>query len=815
MDWTVGKKMFLIGFISVIGISITAGNNILTNRSIRKYSQIEALKNDQINTVNKTLQSQLNLMLNAIEAIIDKDTGEIKKERLDVINESVSYIQQNLSKLKVLADTEEKKNLVKDLGEAFSILSTGIQKNLVSLIQENGARMTQIQFEFDAMVDELDKDGASIEEGLLKIYSSVAEEQKEATDLSILRNQQLDLVNGMIRAHGNLMLTAMVALKDKNKGKIDEERLKGINDNVAYVSGHLDELGDLGDSEDEKKSARFIKDTFPKLAENIQVDLKHLIEYYAMNDEFKKISDNLENYGDPIEKALAKIYKSVSEKRTEANNLAVLQNTHKGLLNDLLRSHSNLMLAAMDSIIDKDHGRVDIERVEAMNKNSDFILKNLDALIAIADTGEEKNLARFIKENFPEHSRKIQVDLITLIEESGAEVKLIAASFAKIDNDLDKFGNQIKKNLLGIQAFVQEEVALAREASEKILSRSQFIGWITSLAVLTALIVALLLISRSIIGPIRRISGDLHEGANQASSAAEQVFSSSQSLAEGASQQAASIEETSSSMEEMYSMTQKNAENAGQADNLMKDANKVVGTANQSMGQLTQSMEDISKASEETSKIIKTIDEIAFQTNLLALNAAVEAARAGEAGAGFAVVADEVRNLAMRAADAAKNTAALIEGTVKKVNDGSELVSTTNDAFSKVAESSAKVGDIVSEIAAASKEQSSGIEQVNIAITEMDKVVQQNAANAEESASASEEMSAQAEQLKDYVGDLVMLVTGKDNQTSVVKNHHVKNISSKPRSIAKAKNKLLAGKTKEVRPDQVIPFDDDDDFKDF
>jgi len=227
-------------------------------------------------------------------------------------------------------------------------------------------------------------------------------------------------------------------------------------------------------------------------------------------------------------------------------------------------------------------------------------------------------------------------------------------------------------------------------------------------------------------------------------------------------------------------------------------------------------MEDISKASEETSKIIKTIDEIAFQTNLLALNAAVEAARAGEAGAGFAVVADEVRNLAMRAADAAKNTAELIEGTVKKVNDGSKLVSTTNDAFNQVAESSAKVGDLVAEISEASKEQSNGIEQVNIAITDMDKVVQQNAANAEESASASEEMNAQAEQLRDYVGDLVQLVSGKKDQNiSTGGSRTMKSVVRRPQPSSTGNKKMLAHNTKEVRPDQVIPFDDDDDFKDF
>lgn len=270
--------------------------------------------------------------------------------------------------------------------------------------------------------------------------------------------------------------------------------------------------------------------------------------------------------------------------------------------------------------------------------------------------------------------------------------------------------------------------------------------------------------SRSITKPLNRVIEGLADGAQQVSSAAGEVSSSSQSMAEGASQQAASIEETSSSMEEMSSMTRQNAQNSDKANGLMQEAAHVISTANASMERLSRSIGEISNASEETSRIIKTIDEIAFQTNLLALNAAVEAARAGEAGAGFAVVADEVRNLALRSAAAAKDTAQLIEGTVNKVREGSELVSSTSEAFMKAAKSSDHVRTLIEEISQASKEQSSGIDQVNIAISEMDKVVQQNAAVAEETASAAEEMSAQAGQLKSYVTDLVQLVTGKNRR---------------------------------------------------
>jgi methyl-accepting chemotaxis protein len=373
----------------------------------------------------------------------------------------------------------------------------------------------------------------------------------------------------------------------------------------------------------------------------------------------------------------------------------------------------------------------------------------------------------------------------------------------------------------GMKALADKLHDMKESSKNKMVSTGSNSQWsavvVTAIAFLLGGLLSAFVI-RSITKPVKRIIDGLNEGADQVASASSQVSSASQELAEGSSEQAASIEETSSSLEEMSSMTKQNAEHAGQADNLMQETNQVVNHSAETMNQLTSSMEEISTASEETSKIIKTIDEIAFQTNLLALNAAVEAARAGEAGAGFAVVADEVRNLAMRAAEAARNTADLIEGTVKKVRDGSDLVNRTNEAFIQVAESSSKVGDLVGEIAAASNEQAQGIEQVNTAVAEMDKVTQRNAANAEESASASEEMSAQAEQMKAIVGEMVALVgaggNGVENGEQVsVENAHAGNQSDPAAAAPIKKVKSVTAESrsaKEVSPENMIPFGDAD-----
>jgi methyl-accepting chemotaxis protein len=266
---------------------------------------------------------------------------------------------------------------------------------------------------------------------------------------------------------------------------------------------------------------------------------------------------------------------------------------------------------------------------------------------------------------------------------------------------------------------------------------------------------------RSITAPMRRVAGLLDEGSNEVAAAAGQVSGASQTLAEGASEQAASLEETSASLEEMASMTRRNAENAQSAKDLATQTRAAADAGAVDMQEMNEAMGAIKSSSDNIAKIIKTIDEIAFQTNILALNAAVEAARAGEAGMGFAVVAEEVRNLAQRSAEAAKETAAKIEDSIARSEAGVGISAKVAGRLSEIVAKARQVDELVAEIATASREQSLGIEQVNTAVTQMDKVTQGNAAAAEESASASEELNAQAQTLKGAVEDLLALVGAK------------------------------------------------------
>jgi methyl-accepting chemotaxis protein len=315
--------------------------------------------------------------------------------------------------------------------------------------------------------------------------------------------------------------------------------------------------------------------------------------------------------------------------------------------------------------------------------------------------------------------------------------------------------------------------------------------------------------------------------------ASDDVVTASRSLASGAADQAAAVEETSSSLEQLSSMTKENAEHSAQASQAVNETQQIVERAYSSMNRLNTSIAEISRASEETSKIIKTIDEIAFQTNLLALNAAVEAARAGEAGAGFAVVANEVRNLATRSAEAARNTTALIEGTIGKIKEGADLAAQTHTEFSQITEGSRKISSLIGKMASASREQAQGIGQISQAVGELDKVGQQNTGVAEKTATATAEMDSHIAQIRQTIGRFLfsLIRSGEVNEQSTeTKDHGTGGTASavpsrgrgpetSPYLPTEAQIAVKPGgsniRRKALTPQQLIPLEGDRDFKDF
>ncbi|MBB6147034.1 methyl-accepting chemotaxis protein/methyl-accepting chemotaxis protein-1 (serine sensor receptor) [Silvibacterium bohemicum] len=305
---------------------------------------------------------------------------------------------------------------------------------------------------------------------------------------------------------------------------------------------------------------------------------------------------------------------------------------------------------------------------------------------------------------------------------------------------------------------MQEQTAAAfSEKAVELVAPARYIS-IAMICLSLALGGVITYIVRGINTTLSQSVAELRDGAEQVASAAAQVSSSSQSLAQGASEQAASLEETSASSEEINSMARKNTDNSRATAELLTQSQTKVTLANQHLADMVISMKEITESSGKISKIIKVIDEIAFQTNILALNAAVEAARAGEAGMGFAVVADEVRSLAQRSAQAAKDTATLIEDSIAKSNEGKNKVDLVASAIRAVTADASRVKEMVDEVSLGSEEQSRGIEEIGKAMAQMEQITQTTAANAEESAAAAQELNAQSETLKDVVARLQSMV---------------------------------------------------------
>jgi methyl-accepting chemotaxis protein len=297
---------------------------------------------------------------------------------------------------------------------------------------------------------------------------------------------------------------------------------------------------------------------------------------------------------------------------------------------------------------------------------------------------------------------------------------------------------------------LQEAVSLARDVADGDLTRSIDVK---SACETGQLMQAL----KDMTGNLQNLVSQVRHGTDTIATASSEIASGNQDLSSRTEQQASSLEETASSMEELTSTVKQNADNARQANQLAQSASGIALKGGDVVGQVVGTMASINESSRKIVDIISVIDGIAFQTNILALNAAVEAARAGEQGRGFAVVAGEVRNLAHRSAAAAKDIKLLISDSVEKVETGSALVNQAGETMNDIVTSITRVTDIMSEITSASVEQSSGIEQVNTAIVQMDQVTQQNAALVEEAAAAAESMQEQAARLSEVVSVFKLL----------------------------------------------------------
>ncbi|PWU00253.1 MAG: hypothetical protein C5B51_25315 [Terriglobia bacterium] len=436
---------------------------------------------------------------------------------------------------------------------------------------------------------------------------------------------------------------------------------------------------------------------------------------------------------------------------------ATLRETSEGLFPAAQRSQEaeaafqRMVKGFGDAVVTQDGGG--LERATQDGRNVIEMMRSVSAIAGLPAerTGEAARLAG-AAEKLLADARALYGSVLANPANMNAQMqeqmRALAARTEELKASLAKAKEQFSTDLRGRLSGVQSSSARQR--------------WLALLVFAISLVLAAAVVSltirRSITGPVLRVIDGFRNAADGAAGASTRMSECSQAVQHDAQEQAACIEETSASLAEISSTAEQNASRAGEADSLMQAARHTVTGAAEAMKDLTTSMALISKSSNQVAGVLKSIDEIAFHTNILALNAAVEAARAGEAGAGFSVVADEVRALAQRAADAARNSAEIIERTIADVSKGVGLVSQAHESFQKVSETISSGSEMVTQIAASSQEQARGVSHISQAISRIEQVTQNNAANAHRTAEVAAAMDEQVSTTRRHLEQLVAVV---------------------------------------------------------
>jgi len=565
--------------------------------------------------------------------------------------------------------------------------------------------------------------------------------------------------------------------------------------NMKRMEGAHDAKGELLDAKGNR--AEFLLNKQTKSVEAIRQNLKDVRAALALVVDGAAANDPLNA---PVKSALA----SADTYEKTINEMADLL-TKRGLKPDQgLEGNMRKSVQAVEALVNE-QGLAELSVLMLMCRRheKDYLLRGDPKYLGEIAKRIEEFTAQMKQFSLPADA---QTKATAAFKDYYANMQAIVEidkSIKTIIADSDASAAEFDKTVDAVNSSLDAIITEDRKSSLDVMATGRFVMLVLLVVGLVLGVAVAVVLIRTISPPLEAAVRALQTFVEQTASAASQISNSSQTLAEGASEQAASLEETSASLEEMASMTKRNAEAAQNAKQVAGQARSVADSGTAGMQRMSAAMDGIKTSSGEIAKIIKTIDEIAFQTNILALNAAVEAARAGEAGAGFAVVAEEVRSLAQRSAQAAKETASKIEAALVKSEEGARASSEVSSILNEIVGQVRTMDTLVAEIANASSEQSQGIDQVNIAVSQMDKVTQGNAAAAEESAAAAEELTAQSTELQSLTHNLGNMV-GVTKEEGGVKTAAVKP-AAKRVGAAPAAKQLGAPKASPVRAKAAEP----------